>query len=66
MSWVLPARCEKVATSLEARAKLMGATLKANAPAEPEPQAAPPAEAPAGADPTTNPTAEPAPPSPTR
>jgi hypothetical protein len=69
MSWVLPARCEKVATSLEARSKLMGATLKANAPAEPAPEPAAPAEAPAAAsDPTTNPTAAApdSPPAPTR
>lgn len=35
MSWALPARCEAIATSLEARSKLMGATLRVNAPAEP-------------------------------
>lgn len=43
MSWALPARCETVAASLEARSKLMGATLRVNqasAPAEsPEPEA---------------------------
>ncbi|MBW8814189.1 MAG: hypothetical protein JF588_12255 [Caulobacterales bacterium] len=71
MSWVLPARCEKVASSLEARSKLMGVTLKANAPAEPAPEAPAekPAETPAaGSDPTTNPTAAPpeSPPAPTR
>ncbi|HET6970958.1 MAG TPA: hypothetical protein VFH92_07530, partial [Phenylobacterium sp.] len=74
MSWVLPARCEKVATSLEARSKLMGATLKANAPAEPEPAPEPAATAvaPAAAsDPTTDPVPVPAepsspPPAPTR
>lgn len=43
MSWVLPARCESVAASLETRAKLMGATFKVNA----EPEAAPAAPAPA-------------------
>ena len=44
MSWALPVRCETVATSLESRAKLMGATFKVNepaaaapAPAEPQP-----------------------------
>jgi hypothetical protein len=69
MGWVLPARCEKVATTLETRSKLMGATLKANLPAEPEPAPQTPAAeaAPAAGDPTTNPTAaEPAPPAPTR
>lgn len=30
MSWALPARCEASAASLEAKSKLMGATLKAN------------------------------------
>lgn len=35
MSWALPARCEKVAASLEARSLLLGATLKANTEAEP-------------------------------
>lgn len=39
MSWSLPARCETVAASLEARSKLMGATLRANAPKEPPPSA---------------------------
>jgi hypothetical protein len=39
MSWALPARCERVAASLEARAKLMGASLKANQPSEPAPSA---------------------------
>lgn len=37
MGWALPARCETVATSLEVRAKLMGATLRVNAPAEATP-----------------------------
>ena len=46
MSWVLPARCETVAANLEAKSKLMGATLRANQPKE-EPAAPPPAEAPA-------------------
>jgi len=46
MSWSLPLRCETVSTSLEARAKLMGATLKVNeepaaATPEPTPEAAP-------------------------
>jgi hypothetical protein len=31
MSWALPAKCETVASSLEQRAKLMGATFKVNA-----------------------------------
>lgn len=36
MSWALPARCETVAASLEARSKLMGATLQVNqAPVKP-------------------------------
>ena len=47
MSWVLPARCDTVAQSLEARSKLMGVTLKANAPEEP---AAAPVEAPPAPD----------------
>jgi hypothetical protein len=37
MSWVLPARCETTAANLEARSKLMGASLRVNegaAPAE--------------------------------
>lgn len=38
MSWALPNRCETVATSLEARARLMGATLKANTPADATPK----------------------------
>ncbi|WP_374471288.1 hypothetical protein [Phenylobacterium sp.] len=43
MSWALPAKCETVASSLEQRAKLMGATFKVNAledeaPAEATPQ----------------------------
>ena len=45
MSWALPARCDTVAASLEARSRLMGATLRMNAeapvptaqPAEPAP-----------------------------
>ena len=37
MSWTLPARCGTIATTLEARANLMGATLSAN-------QAPPPVE----------------------
>ncbi|HEX7945162.1 MAG TPA: hypothetical protein VF495_10880 [Phenylobacterium sp.] len=54
MSWALPARCEVVASNLEARSKLMGATLRANAPKDAPPSAldektieAKPAEAPA-------------------
>jgi hypothetical protein len=39
MSWALPARCETVATRLETRSKLMGASLRANAPKEPPPSA---------------------------
>ena len=35
MSWALPARCDKVAADLDARSRLMGATLKANMPDEP-------------------------------
>jgi hypothetical protein len=35
MSWALPARCDRIAASLESRSKLMGVTLKANAPEEP-------------------------------
>ena len=31
MSWALPARCDTVAASLEARSRLMGATLRMNA-----------------------------------
>ncbi len=44
MSWTLPARCETIATSLEQRAKLMGASFRVNE--EPEPAPAPAAEAP--------------------
>ena len=49
MSWSLPARCETVATRLETRSRLMGASLRANAPSEPAPSATEekPAEAPA-------------------
>ena len=39
MSWTLPARCETVAASLEARSKLMGATLRSNT--QPEQPASP-------------------------
>lgn len=56
MGWVLPARCEKVAVSLESRAKLLGATLKAN-----ETPAEEPASAADAADPISDPTAGPAP-----
>lgn len=58
MSWALPARCETVSSSLEARSKLMGATLRANTPAEAAPAAeaeAAPAEAPATETPTPAP-----------
>ena len=50
MSWSLPARCETVAARLETRSRLMGASLRANAPSEPAPPSAieeKPAEAPA-------------------
>jgi hypothetical protein len=43
MSWVLPARCETTAANLEARSRLMGASLRVNepaAPAEPTPNPA--------------------------
>ena len=56
MGWALPARCTSTATALEQRAKLMGATFKANE-APPEPSAEPtagPAPAPADA-PATDP-----------
>jgi len=50
MSWALPARCDTVAETLEARARLMGATLRMNsesaAPAVEAVSAAPPAETP--------------------
>ena len=39
MSWALPARCERVATQLETRSKLMGASLRANQPKDPPPSA---------------------------
>lgn len=47
MSWSLPARCPAVAATLEKRAKLLGASFKANAETEaaPEAQAAAPAPA---------------------
>lgn len=58
MSWALPARCDTVAASLEARSKLLGATLRANAPKDPPPSAtdekaaeAPPAESTAKVEP---------------
>jgi hypothetical protein len=48
MSWTLPARCQTTADSLEARAKLMGATFKVNteedAPTPPPPPADKPAD----------------------
>jgi hypothetical protein len=49
MSWALPARCERVAADLETRSKLLGASLRANAPKEPAPAEteAKPADAPA-------------------
>jgi len=50
MSWSLPARCEVVSANLQARSKLIGATLRANAPKDPPPSATAepaPAEAPA-------------------
>lgn len=69
MSWALPARCEKVAGELETRSKLLGATLKANAPKEETPSATdeslaaepapPPAAAEAPNDPLSDPTAPP-------
>lgn len=37
MSWALPARCETVATSLEQKAKLMGATFRVNEDPPPAP-----------------------------
>ncbi|MCI3134893.1 hypothetical protein [Phenylobacterium aquaticum] len=46
MGWTLPARCVPTAKTLESRAKLLGATFQANAPAEPDPA---PVEAPAAA-----------------
>jgi hypothetical protein len=65
MSWALPARCETVAASLESRSKLIGVTLKANAPSAtdeaeaPATEAAPPADAaPVEAEPTDAPAAE--------
>lgn len=51
MGWTLPARCAPTAKTLESRAKLLGATFQANAPAEPE---AAPVEAPA-AEPVATP-----------
>jgi hypothetical protein len=54
MSWVLPARCERTAARLEARAKLSGAALRANAPKE-EPPASPPEKTPDEAEPGTSP-----------
>lgn len=68
MSWALPARCERVASDLEARARLMGATLKVNeaqdeaAPAEateaPAAEAPPAEAAPTDAAPTDTPPAD--------
>lgn len=41
MSWALPARCDRVASQLETRSKLMGASLRANQPKdEPPPPSA--------------------------
>lgn len=54
MSWALPARCETISASLEARSKLMGATLRANTPAETPPAEPAPAEAPAPETPAPN------------
>jgi hypothetical protein len=65
MSWALPARCDRIAASLESRSKLMGVTLKANAPEEPPAtsEAAPAADpaAQTEAKPADNPPAEAAP-----
>ena len=46
MGWALPARCETVAASLDARSRLMGATLRVNTPVEaaPAPAATEPPE----------------------
>lgn len=57
MSWALPARCETVSASLEARAKLMGATLKVNEEASTPPAAEPAAASAPEAKPTEPPTA---------
>lgn len=69
MSWTLPARCETIATALEARANLMGATLSANQatpPVEPAQEAvAPPVSTEGAADrPPETPAPEAAPPPP--
>ena len=63
MGWSLPARCAPTAETLKARAKLMGATFKANeeSVAEPAPgpaTPAPSAETPVAVPETTPPTAE--------
>jgi hypothetical protein len=51
MSWTLPARCQTTADSLEARARLLGATFKVNTEEEaPPPPSDKPAEAPPVAD----------------
>jgi hypothetical protein len=39
MSWSLPARCPAIAATLEKRARLMGASFKANVETEPTPEA---------------------------
>jgi hypothetical protein len=57
MSWALPAKCETTAKALEARASLLGASLRANT----EPQAEPP---PPAAEQTAPPAEQPAAPSP--
>jgi hypothetical protein len=55
MGWALPARCVPTATTLEARAKLMGTAFKVNEiPADPEPAAPAPEAAPEAAPATEN------------
>jgi hypothetical protein len=65
MSWSLPARCETVAARLETRSRLMGASLRANAPSEPAAPAATeanPAETPLGEAPAAESNAKTVPP----
>ena len=54
MSWALPARCETISANLETRSKLMGATLRANTPAEAPPTEPAPAETTAAETPAPN------------
>jgi hypothetical protein len=66
MSWSLPARCETVASRLETRSKLIGATLRANAPKDEPPPPSATDEAKSTEAPAAESTAKQEPPNPAR